>query len=458
MNRTPEAVLTELSAVVRDGRVISAAPTLERFRSDAVPSAADGRPLAAVLARSTEDVRQSLRWAGRHRIAVTTRGAGTGLSGGAAAVDGGLVMCLEEMTGIRIDPSARVATVGAGALNGDVKDAARKHGLHYPPDPASFRTSSIGGNIATNAGGLCCVKYGVTAAYVLGLEVVLADGTVLRLGGRTVKDVAGLPLLPLFVGSEGALGIVTRADLRLVPEPAPSSTVAAVFPTLEAAGAAVVEIGRCLSPSMLELLDQTTINCLEDLRPAGLDRDAGALLIAQVDASGSGRVDECRLLSEICEKNGADEVNSTDDPDEGEMFIEVRRNIGRAYEMRGALIAGDVVVPIDRLPQLLRAVHELDKTVEVEVPVAAHAGDGNVHPTVIYDPARPGAEDAAWRVCDDIMRIAVDLGGTIAGEHGIGRKKRHMLDRQLGGDVMRISQAVKDLFDPEGLLNPGVLV
>ncbi|HEX4726481.1 MAG TPA: FAD-binding oxidoreductase, partial [Jatrophihabitans sp.] len=248
--------LDELAAELPSDGLVTDPVLIENYRYDWARDPDAGMPLAVARPRDTEQVQAIMRWASRHRIPVVPRGAGSGLSGGSSAVTGGIVLSLDRMRAISIDPASRVAVVEPGALNAEVKAAAREHGLWYPPDPSSFEMCSIGGNIATNAGGLCCVKYGVTTDYVLGLDVVLADGTALRLGGPRLKDVAGLSLIKLFVGSEGTLAIVTRAVLRLVPAQAPVSTLVASFATLAAAAEAVVAISRTLRPAMLELMDR----------------------------------------------------------------------------------------------------------------------------------------------------------------------------------------------------------
>src|ERR671918_544766 len=258
-----DAALTEL--VERLGDAVRTDPvTCENYRFDWARDPAAGTPVAVVRARDAAEVQTCVRWAAEHGIPVVPRGAGSGLSGGSSAVDGGIVLSLERMRAIEVDIATRTAVVEPGALNVEVKRAAAEHGLWYPPDPSSFEICSIGGNIATNAGGLCCVKYGVTTDYVLGLDVVLADGTLVSLGGKRIKDVAGLSLLKLFVGSEGTLGVVTRAILRLVPAQAPRATMVASFPTLDSAAQAVVAVRRSLRPSMMELMDRASINAVED--------------------------------------------------------------------------------------------------------------------------------------------------------------------------------------------------
>ncbi len=441
-----------------DGVVVTDADAMEKYRFDWSKDDSAGTPLAVVRAEDAEQVQTAVRWAAEHRIPVVPRGAGTGLSGGSSAVDGGIVLSLERMRAIDIDVACRVAVVEPGAFNAEVKAAAAEHGLWYPPDPSSYEICSIGGNVATNAGGLCCVKYGVTSDYVLGLDVVLADGTLVTLGGKRIKDVAGLSLVKLFVGSEGTLGVVTRAILRLVPAQGVRSTLVATFADVDSAARAVVEVGRTLRPSMLELMDKASINAVEDFRQMGLDRTAGAMLVAQSDAPGAARAEEVAVMEAACEGAGAKEVFATDDAAEGEMFVEARRSAFPAMESRGALMFEDVGAPIPKLPELLAAVAAIAEEYDVEIPVVAHAGDGNTHPIVVYDPADPAALERARTAFDAVMHAAIALGGTITGEHGVGRTKKGALPDQLGPDVMALTRRVKDALDPEGILNPGAVL
>ncbi|MEO5610256.1 MAG: FAD-linked oxidase C-terminal domain-containing protein [Ornithinibacter sp.] len=452
------SALHDLVTALPEGVVVTDAETLEKYRFDWTHDASAGMPVAAVRAESAEHVQVAVRWASTHGIPVVPRGAGSGLSGGALAVDGGIVVSLERMRAVEIDTAARVAVVEPGALNVEVKAAAAADGLWYPPDPSSFEMCSIGGNIATNAGGLCCVKYGVTTDYVLGLDVVLADGTLITLGGKRIKDVAGLPLLKLFVGSEGTLGIVTRAILRLVPAQPPRSTVVATFPTVAGAAAAVIELGRTVRASMVELMDRTSINAVEDFQPMGLDRDAGALLVIQSDAPGAARTDEVAVIVGACELAGSKEVFSTDDAEEGEMFVRARRLHFAAIDVRGSVLPEDVGVPVPQLPALLARVEEIAEQYAVEIPLVAHAGDGNTHPAIVYPPGDPEAEARARAAFDAVMEAAIELGGTITGEHGTGRLKRDLLPAQLGPDVMALTRRVKDALDPQGILNPGAIL
>jgi glycolate oxidase len=451
-----ETALQQLVAILGDA--VSTDPvSCENYRFDWSRDPNAGIPIAVVRPRKASEVGAAIRWAAEHRVPVVPRGAGSGLSGGASAVSGGIVLSLERMRSVEIDVAARVAVVEAGAFNAEVKAAAAQYGLWYPPDPSSYEICSIGGNIATNAGGLCCVKYGVTTDYVLGLDVVLADGTLITLGGKRIKDVAGLSLLKLFVGSGGTLGIITRAILRLVPAQAPRSTLVAYFPTVQAAADTVVTIGRTLRASMMELMDHASINAVEDYRSMGLDRSAGALLLAQSDAPGAACAEEIDFMAAACTTTGAKEVFVTHDPEEGELFVAARRAAFPAIEVRGSILLEDVGAPVPRLPELLAGIAAVADRYSVEIPVVAHAGDGNTHPIVIYDRGDPEARNRAYHAFDEIMQLAIGLGGTITGEHGVGRAKKAALPAQLGPEVMALSRTIKNALDPLGILNPGAI-
>ena len=447
-----------LVELLPDGVVTTDPDAIEKYRFDRSQDPDTGTPAAVVRAEDADQVQTAVRWAAEHRVPVVPRGAGSGLSGGSSALDGGIVLSLERMRAIEIDPVCQVAVVEPGAFNAEVKAAAAEHGLWYPPDPSSYEFCSIGGNVATNAGGLCCVKYGVTTDYVLGLDVVLADGTLVKLGGKTIKDVAGLSLMKLFVGSEGTLGIVTRATLRLVPAQPARSTLVATFDSSKVAAEAVVAIRARLRPSMLELMDQASIRAVEAHHSMGLDTDAGALLVAQSDAPGSSRTEDIAFMEEACRGTGASEVFTTDDADEGELFVQARRMVIPSVEQIGTLMLEDVGVPVPRLPELLEAVAGIAARHDLSIPVIAHAGDGNTHPLVVVP---RGAEDGPERArvaFDEIMQAAIGLEGTITGEHGVGRTKKGALPDQVGPDVLALTRRIKDALDPDGILNPGAIL
>lgn len=449
--------LAELIAALPSDTVVTDPDLLAGYRYDWARDPDAGTPWAVVRAGSTADVQAVLRWATEHRVPVVARGGGTSLSGGSSGIEGGVTLSLERMRGIHIDPLTRVAVVQPGAFNAAVKAAAAEHGLWYPPDPSSYEICTIGGNAATNAGGLCCVKYGVTTDYVLGMEVVLADGSAVRLGGPRLKDVAGLSLTKLFVGSEGTLGVITEVTLRLLPAPPEACTLVATFPSIESAADAVVAVTAELRPSMLELMDNGSINAVEDLVRMGLDRTAGALLLARSDAPGAAAELEIEAIAAACRKTGAVEVFTTTDPDEGEAFAAARRATFPAMERLGVLLLEDVGVPVPELPQLVHGVREIAETHDTRITLVAHAGDGNTHPIIAYPPGDAAAEARARAAFGEIMDLAIRLGGTITGEHGLGRLKAPWFEAQVGADVVALTRRIKDALDPDGILNPGVV-
>ncbi|WP_297697491.1 FAD-binding protein, partial [Mycobacterium sp.] len=348
--------LASLIADLPEGMVITDAGVTEGYRQDRAFDPSAGKPLAVVRPRRTEEVQTVLRWAAAHRVPVVTRGAGSGLSGGATALDNGIVLSTEKMRDVAVDPVTRTAVCQPGLFNAEVKKAAAEHGLWYPPDPSSFEICSIGGNIATNAGGLCCVKYGVTTDYVLGMQVVLADGTAVRLGGPRLKDVAGLSLTKLFVGSEGTLGVVTEVTLRLVPKQNASSIVVAGFSSVQDAVDAVLGVTARLRPSMLEFMDSVAINAVEDTLRMDLDRQAAAMLVAGSDERGRAGSEDAEIMAKVFADSAATEVFSTDDPDEGEAFVAARRFCIPAVEAKGSLMLEDVGVPLPALGRLVTGI------------------------------------------------------------------------------------------------------
>jgi glycolate oxidase len=453
---TPAAAMVDdLLRLLPAGAVVTDPASMDAYRWDRANDPNAGVPLAVVRATSTQDVQDTMRAAAAAGIPVIPRGAGSGLSGGSSAIDGAIVISLDRMRSIEIDPETRIATVQPGAFNAEVKAAAAGHGLWYPPDPSSFEFCSIGGNVATNAGGLCCVKYGVTTDYVLGLTVVLADGRAVKLGGPRIKDVAGLSLTKLFVGSEGTLGIITEIVLRLVPAQLPPTTLVAFFPTLESATKTVLEVSRRMRASMLEFMDRASINAVEDETRMGLDRSAAAMLIVQSDEPGSYASEQIAAVEEICNANGATECYATDDPDEGEAFITARRVAIPCVEKKGTILLEDVGVPIPRLGDLVTGIEAIAQQRGVPIAVIAHAGDGNTHPLLVFDPSDSDQKLRAELAYGEVMDLAVSLGGTITGEHGVGRLKQPWLAGYLGDDVMELNHRIKRALDPENILNPG---
>ncbi|MDE0803446.1 MAG: FAD-binding protein [Acidimicrobiales bacterium] len=445
----PPSVLDVLAAELDPDVLVTNPDVMDSFRRDRAMTVEPGHPLAVVRARDTADVSATLRIANDHGTPVVTRGAGSGLSGGSAAIDDCITLSTSAMRAIDVDPASMLAVVQPGLLNAEVKSAAAEHGLWYPPDPSSFEICSIGGNLATNAGGLCCVRYGVTTDYVLGLEVVIADGTVLRLGGRTIKDVAGLDLKRLFVGSEGTLGVITEATLRLRPQPAPVSTIVGTFEDTTAAGEAVTRIMSAVRPSALELMDHAAVAAVEAVKPMGLD-GVGALLLAQTDSAA-----DAATIADECIRAGATYSAVSDDPDEGEMLMAARRMAIPCIERLGTVLIEDVGVPLPQIPTLLESVREVAARNDTAIPVIGHAGDGNFHPLVTFDPRDDDARQRANVAFGEVMSVALALGGTVTGEHGVGSLKARHLDEQLGPAVTAVSRSIKAALDPKGILNPG---
>lgn len=450
---TSGSAIAELAAALPEDALLTTREEVEAYRRDRALDPNAGLPLAVVLPRSTAEVQRAITWAAKHRVPVVPRGAGTGVSGGATAVTNGIVVSLERMRDVRVDPATRTLTVQPGLLNSEVKAAAAEHGLWYPPDPASFDICTIGGNIATNAGGLCCVKYGVTVDYVLGLEVVLADGRAMRFGSGLMKDVAGLSLVKLFVGSEGTLGIVTEITLRLLPTPPVPRRIAAWFADTKQAAAAIAEITSTVRPSILEYMDRNSINAVEDMTPMGLDRSAEAFLLAgSDDLEPTGR--DIAMMLDIFTRHGATTVEETT-VERGDELAAARRAAIPAVEAQGRLLLSDVGVAIPRLGELITGIEEIARNRDTTIAFIAHAGDGNSHPLVVFDDSDAAARERAELAYGEIMTLAISLGGTISGEHGVGKLKRPWLEEQIGADVLEIGERIKRALDPDGILNPG---
>ncbi len=454
---TPEdSLLAACDAALDDRDVVTDPDILASYTRDRSTGSAAGEPFAVVFPRTTEQVAAVMSAAHANRVPVVPRGAGSGLSGGSNAIDGSLVLCVERMRDVlEVNGSDGYVETQPGIMNTELREHVAGHGLWYAPDPASKDFCSIGGNVNTNAGGLCCVKYGVTRDAVLGLEVVLADGRVTRLGRRTIKGVAGYDLAGLMVGSEGTLGIVTMARLRLRPLPPPAITAVAVFDDVGAAGRATAAIMSELTPSMLELMDQQTIRVVEGWRPMGLDVDAGALLVAQMDSGhGSAALDADRLI-EICQQQGAREGYRAEDEAESEMLLGARRMAILAMEDAGDWLLDDVAVPRSSLAEAMVRIQGIAARHEVMICTFGHAGDGNLHPTIITPRGDDAAAARALLAFDDILGVALELGGTVTGEHGVGNLKQRALGAELDDVAADLHVRVKRAWDPENILNPG---
>lgn len=447
--------IQELTDSLPDGTVIVDADVAAAYSRDRTDVLAAGAPLAVVSARSTDDVARAMAWAHAHDVPVVTRGAETGLSGGATATPGCLVLSLAKMNRIlSIEPDDFVARVEAGVINGDLDRAAKPHGLMYAPDPSSMDISTIGGNIATNAGGLRCVKYGVTRNSVRSLTVVLADGRVLRTGHDTVKGVSGLDMVGLFCGSEGTLGVITEATVALVPRPAGDPvTLLAPFPTADAALGAVSAAMRLgADPELMEFMDRRTLQSIDDWK--GTDfAYSGGMVLSQI--TGPDAAARAELIAEAFRAGGADDVAVSANPAEGEQLIAIRRLAYPAKERLGHALTEDVCVPRSRLAHMMRFIDRLAAEKDLTICTVAHAGDGNLHPVFIYDGATPAdVPGVVWESAGEIFREALRVGGTLTGEHGVGTLKRRFLAEELGDVGVDVQRAIKAALDPKGLLNP----
>ncbi len=438
-------------------RVLTDEVDRETYRRDETQYLPAGLPGAVALPTETADVVEIVRVCAEFDVPIVPRGAGSGLSGGAAGIDGALTVAFTAMDRIlEIDPPNLCVVTQPGVINARLKAAVAEHGLFYAPDPASFEMCSIGGNLGTNAGGLCCVKYGQTRESVLGLEVVMADGSVIRTGGKNVKDVAGYSLTHLIVGSQGTLGMITEATLRLRPTPPPRATLLAFFPSLELAGDAVAGIAAAgLSPVTLELMDRFTIRAVDDVHALGLDRDAAAMLMIESDLPAAAAADELARAETVCTGVGATSTVRSQTPAEADLLRQARRAAHWALEKLGDVKMEDVGVPRSRVPDMLRAIEAIAARHEVRIGTFGHAGDGNLHPDLVLDRGDPNGETITKAVQADLYRAALDLGGTVTGEHGIGSARREWLEEQRGADAVRVMRSIKAALDPQGLLNPG---
>lgn len=434
---------------------------LAGLQGDSSGARSPAAPLGLVTARTIGEVQTAVRCAAALHVPVVPRGAGTGLAGGAIAGQGALVVSTERMNRIlKVNAADGYAVVEAGVLNGQLNEQLRPQHLWWPPDPASKAISTVGGNIATNAGGLLCAKYGVTRDSVLGLTVVLADGTVLHTGRTTVKGVTGYDLTALLVGSEGTLGVIVEAVLKLRPLPAgPVVTIGAYFDSVFAAAVAAAAITAAgLRPAVLELLDAAALTAIGHYlgSASGMPTIApgGAYLLLQTDDA-AAEAEAGAALTLIRESGGTAELSR--DPAAAERLFAVRRSAHPAFERLGRVLIEDICVPRSRLAEAFAAIAELSERTGIAIPTVAHAADGNLHPNLVVPEEEAGPEipERVEAAADELFDIAIRLGGTLTGEHGVGILKRRWLERELGPDSMRLQRGIKELFDPRGILNPG---
>jgi glycolate oxidase len=450
------ARIKALASIVKTGRVLT--DENDRFSYSFDASFGTYLPDAVVQTQSTEELANLVKYANQERIPVYPRGQATSLSGGPLPVYGGIVLDLSVMKGLlEIDEEDLVAVVSPGVLTADIHKAAERKGLMYPPDPSSSHVSTIGGNLAENSGGPRGLKYGVTKDYVIGLEVITPQGEIIRTGGRTVKNVTGYDLTKLIVGSEGTLGIITKAVLRLIPKPTASETVMAVFDNLVDAGKAISKIlSSGILPSKMELMDQASIIAVENYEPSGLPIDAEALILIELDGHPAAVRDEAVQISNVCREAGAREVRVPQTRAEQEEVWKARKLVSPAIaRIKPTKISEDATVPRSQIPEMCRRLQEIKKKYNLHLVVFGHAGDGNLHPNIIADKSDKEEMRRVEQAVAEIFEAAVELGGTLSGEHGIGTMKAPFMEMELGAAGLDMMKRIKQAWDPNNIMNPG---
>ncbi len=450
-------LVSDLTALLDSARVLHSREDLLAYGYDGT-AALSGFGAAVVFPKTTEEVQKIVGYAAAQRLPIVGRGSGTGLSGGSVPVPGCIILCLAQMDRIlELDEKNLTVLVEAGVITQKVSDLADAHGLLYPPDPGSMKISTIGGNVAENSGGLRGLKYGITRDYVMGLEVVLADGSVVWLGNKCVKDVAGYSMKDVFVGSEGTLGIITKVLLKLVPKPAAKKTMLATYARMDAASDTVSAIiAAKIIPCTLEFLDRITIKCVEDFAKIGLPLDAEAILLMETDGHPAAVEDQAAQMVEIAKRCGATSVQVAQTAEEGVRLASARRSAFSALaRMSPTTILEDATVPRSELTKMLRFIQEVAARHQLKLGTFGHMGDGNLHPTFLTDEKNTEEMARVEKAMKEIFDFAVSLGGTITGEHGVGLAKKPFLPEAIGGASLGLMKKLKLALDPEGILNPG---
>lgn len=438
----------------------------DRFKDDPVTIAAhsydsyieEAVAEAVVFPKTTQEVSAVMKVASEEKLPVTTRGAGTNLSGGSIPLQKGLVLCLTQMNKIvEIAPEDRYAIVQPGVINGDLQKELSSCGYFYPPDPSSYLISTIGGNIAENAGGPRCLKYGVTSDYILGLEVVLASGKVIRMGSSNIKDVTGYRPAGLFCGSEGTLGIVTEAILKIMPKPQAVRTAMIVYNDLNDTAKTVSQVIRQgILPAAMELMDNEVINVIEDIMSLDLPRDAEGILLVDVDGPEELIDKEINEIAKIAEENGASSIVIAENKTHADELWKGRRAVyGLLSKLSPTTITEDATVPVSKVPDMIRGCRNIAEKYDVRMSIVGHAGDGNLHPTISTDIKNKEEWVRVEKVVEEIFKLAVEMGGCLSGEHGVGLAKKQFLPLSMNLDTIDFLSTVKKSVDPLNILNPG---
>lgn len=450
-------IIQELERIVRPKNVFTSPEDLVSYSFDG--TFAEHRPDVVVQPVTTEEVSQIMAFADQEGIPVVPRGMATGLAAASIPFGGGLALSLVRMNQIvEIDPDNMTATLEAGVITAHLQAEVEKLGLFYPPDPSSVRQSTLGGNVACNAGGPRCLKYGITGDYVLGLTVVLADGRVIKTGGKAIKNVTGYNMTQLFVGSEGTLGVITEILVKLIGKPRHVRTALAAFDRLDGASRTVNAVLLTgIIPATLELMDETAIACIEEAMGLGLPLDKEAILIIECDGNDKGTVlREIDSVADICKKNGAVDVQVAKDEDERADLWRARRSVSPSLARKAPNKLGeDISVPRSQIPTAVRRIKEISRQYDLPIVVFGHAGDGNLHPNVLFDMRDADQWERVQKIVSEIFALAVELGGTLSGEHGVGVLKRAYLESALGSDSIEVQERIKRALDPKGILCPG---
>ncbi len=452
-----EKLLSELAAFLAGEQLLTAAEDLNVYAFDGTAMLYQ-RPGCIVLPNDAEQVARVLALANEYEVPVVTRGSGTGLAGGSVPSEGCIVLCLVRLNRIvELDARNLVMVVEPGVLTQKIADAAAAVGLFYPPDPGSIKISTIGGNVANNSGGLRGLKYGVTRDYVMALQIVLADGQVLETGTKCVKDVAGFSLRDLFIGSEGCLGVITQITLKLIPQPATKKTMLALFDSMtQAADTVSAIIENKIIPCTLEFLDKVTIECVEAYAKIGLPTDCEAVLLMEVDGHAAQVDEQAAQIMALATAGGAREVRLAQSTEEALKLASARRTAFSALaRLAPTVVLEDVTVPRSELARMVGFINEVGQRQRVKVGTFGHMGDGNLHPTFLCDERDKEQMERVEKAMREVFDFAIELGGTITGEHGVGLAKKPFLPAQLGPVGMAMLRRVKDSFDPKGILNPG---
>lgn len=449
-------ILNELKRIVGPGNLGASSEDTICYAYDGTPT--EWRPDAVVTPTTTRMVAEVVRLANRERIAIVPRGAGTGLSGGAVPAGGGIALAMTKMNRIlEIDVENLVAVAQPGVVTATFKAEVERHGLFYPPDPSSYTACTLGGNVAECAGGPFGFKYGVTKDYVLGLEVVTPTGQIVRLGGKTIKNATGYNLVQLFVGSEGTLGIITEITLRLIPRPKARRTLLAVFPRLEDASQAVTKIVLAgIVPATIELMDNTTIRTVEAYLHAGLPVEADGILLIDVDGEEAAIAVQAEEVARICTDNGASQVKVAATAVESDQLWRSRRSVSASLaRVRPTKLGEDIVVPRKMIPSIVKRIREISRKYDLPIAIYGHAGDGNLHPNILFDIRDADEVARVHQVSDEIFAAAVELGGTLSGEHGIGLLKKKYMHIGADPEAIALMQQIKQALDPYDIMNPG---